>query len=190
MLRLFVSMLITGLLSGCGLTVANSPKQDVSDMWVYKNVSVAFGVGGWSFFLGACGEVGVPIKAFIHLYAKKGDCIQSISSPLEMAKMKGISVESEKEALSFVRLFTDQSTFMCFHSPMALEYEPQATVVKKETDGFRITRKLVCAEEKDPLGQPLYQVQEKVSFSGVYKIEERHFLRFLSKKDAGFLDIE
>ena len=187
MLKLYASacVLISCLISGCAMTDPKVSKCNLADPWIYKSIKADFGQGGWQLFVGSYGEVGVPIIAYVHLFAKKGDQIRVISTPLEMANLDGISVVSEKEALIFVRLFTDPSIFMCFSSPNALEYEPQTAILGRGTDGFRIIRKLIYVKEKTVLGQRLYRVEEKVSFKGVYQMVGRQFLGYLSEQEAG-----
>lgn len=185
---LFFFLLYCALLcDGCKPTTDNVLKQNLSNVFIYKKVNVDFKTDGWQFFWGiGSDKVGMPIEAFIHLYAKKDDCIKCISSPQEMAKLKGISILSERDAFCFVRLFTSRNTFVAFSFPGALEYEMQTATIKRTPDGFRITRKLAYPEKANPCKQRLYLVKEKVSFFGIYQLENKTFIRYLSESDEAF----
>ena len=167
--------------------VVKEPSEQVpSKLWIWKNVDVAFGTGDWRLFFGASRVIGLPIEAFVHVYAKRGDRIESILSPQDMNKLDGISVTSNDEALNFVRLFTNRDFVIVFQSPLAIEHEPESTVVEKKNDGFYITRQLVYWEETKSGKHRLYRVKERVSFNGKYQVVEKQFLKYLSPTEARF----
>jgi hypothetical protein len=175
------------------LTMGCSKKdttKNPSDVWSYKSIQVDFGTGDWHLFLGAKGEVGLPIKAFLHLYAMKGSELVEISEPRQMNKLNDLSVRTPEAALNFVRLFTQPDTFMIFNGPNAIEKNPNETQVTRIDDFFVVVRCLLIADEVEPKGYPLIRVKEQVSFNGKYTIVQKEVLKYVSSDEAHFSILE
>lgn len=183
--RIAISVLIGSIfLMGCS---DDLPSNETTAIWSYKDVRVDFETGGWQFFWGVKGEVGEPIESFLHLYAKRGgDCVR-ISAPEGMNRLDGLVVRSANGALSYVRLFTEPTTFMAFDSPGGIEIEGGETI---QHDGFNIVRVLVLAKKVDGKGHPVIRTKERVSTDGKYTLVAREVLKYVSSKEAGLPVLE
>lgn len=140
---------------------------------------------------GCPGELGLPIEAFLRLYAVRDQRILGqITGPEDLTAFI-TAVRSAEHALGFVQLFTDPATVHLFPGqrltidvslasddgvaePGALsprrwrESGATAPRVEADSDGFRITRTVVSADAVGARRQLLRRV-ERVSSQGGYR---------------------
>lgn len=91
------------------------------DVWQCRVLHTPFGTGSWTLFTGIRGEGGLPIEAFLRLYARKDKVTVCVRQPTEFRNLDGIRLDSAEDALAFVHLFTDPETFYLFDSPGAID---------------------------------------------------------------------
>lgn len=174
------------LIIGCSTKPAS---KDAAAVWCHKTARVDFGAGGWEFFWGAEGEVGLPIQSFLHLYARRGRELVRISAPEDMNRLDGLVVRSADDALSYVRLFTEPTTFMSFESPGGIEREMEQ-VKTIQHNGFNVVRVLVLANQVDGKGHPVVRTEEGVSLDGKYTLVKKTVLRYVPSREAGLPVLE
>lgn len=150
---------------------------DANRVMFFQPVPVEFETGEWSFFVGADDVVGEPVVSFMRLYASNGVIVEKIAKPDDMNKLRGLSVRSKNEAVSFLRLFTRDSCYAMFDEPCAIEQSPDLVTVISEADGFLVSRNLLMSSLDRQHGYPVYEFREKVMFDGKYVFLSKKLLR-------------
>lgn len=187
MIRHLVMMVTLGM---CIVGCAGNRSEETDDLWTYEPVPVTFKTNGWRLFIGARGEIGEPIEAFLHLYAKRDGKLVMINEPTDMNKLKGLSVRSCEAALSYVRLFTQPETFMLFSFPNAIEKDHDAAEVITQDGAFLVVRQLVLSVKVEDKGNPLIRVKERVTFTGNYTLVSMDIIAYVPSEDIAFPILE
>lgn len=165
----------------CGLTIlvamallvsggCSKPRPGVvtNGIMFYQPVPVKFETGKWTFFVGTEDEVGYPIIVYLKFYVHDGKSVQRIAKPEDMNKINGLSIKTQDEAISYLRLFTRDSMFVMFDEPYAIEQSPDSASVVSDEDGFVVTRRLTLTALDNPHGYPVFEFREKVTSDGKY----------------------
>ena len=152
------------------------------DVELYDDVVVGLDLGDSRLARGYCGELGLPIEAFLRLYAVRDrHVVARIDEPADLTSLVR-AVSTADEALAFVRLFTNPSTIHLFGSAELIlevgpaDLEPHAVEsfgvvgprVGRQGNGFIVVRELVSAASVGAR-QRLIRRTETVSTSGEYR---------------------
>lgn len=153
-------------------------------IWFLKDklIRVSFDTQGYAFYEGGRGILGTPIEASLVLIAVKGDEKIEI---LRIADLKGrVVINSPRDALEFVRLFTSNKTHSLFPDvpyiePSEAEDPPgtgeytkeyaehiklEPATSKPEGNGFIVERNLLDSTGK------LFRATESVGRDGDYAL--------------------
>jgi hypothetical protein len=113
-----------------------------------------------------------------------------------MSKLQGVKVLSAKQALAFVRLFTEGDTYYRFREPFAFEWLVNKAEVVQQTNAFVVTRQLAYPRDSAVVpidvqgaggGFPVYQVKETILPDGRYSCERLGLIDWVKERD---LDIQ
>jgi hypothetical protein len=111
------------------------PGIEYGDAWQYQVLRTSFTTGPWTLSTGTRGELGLPIEAFLRLYARKDDATVCLRRPTDFRKLDGIRIDTVEDALAFVRLFTSPRTFYLFETPCAIDIDQQSD---EECQGYGV----------------------------------------------------
>ena len=137
----------------------------VADIWVSTEDEVkcdAFKTD-YRFFRGNKGELGLPTEAFMRLVAVKGDSIYMLNTRTSLVNF--VEVNTERKALSLVRLFSSAETHYLFDDADFLELPKysKGSSFWYDDDSVRRTRAAGV-----PLDTPTVMVTKT---DGVYRVE-------------------
>ncbi|WP_425397123.1 hypothetical protein [Aeoliella sp.] len=151
--------------------------------WVHSEIDTAGVSGGWRFVFGSYEEIGLPVTAFLTLYAVRDDEVKEIQTFQDLEELEGLRIEDAQGALALVRLLTAEETYVVFEVPLAVEVETESATVSENDIGFLVKRHLVfdSAEFKSAYG--CFEVTEQISRDGKYEVIEKRFLRDVSIGD-------
>jgi hypothetical protein len=180
--KILLSLILTLLVPGC-FTPAGQDYEDHQKGYPVLARKVDLSIEGWEFYWGLGeGNTGDPVNAFLKLYAMKGDQLEILLEPNDLAKLSGLEIKSSPQALRLLRLFTDGETYYRFSAPFWIECGKGAAKVERKKGTFVVTRHLMCPSLRSVWGEglqePLYAIEERLSATGHYQRRTNTFIGY------------
>lgn len=208
-MRLNVLPLTLALVSGCETRVGSPSGRETAERYVVPAATAqatpisgegqtCFVAGGWRFVWRFQGELGLPLEAFVSLYAERNGQAALITGPKDVQGLPGVRILSSDQALSFVRLFTQKNTFHRFLEPAAFEYTDAHAKVMSEKGKYVIVRRLLYPRELPSFGFelshqdsfPVYEVRETLFPDASYSCERLMIVDWVEKHEVNIQRIE
>lgn len=152
-----------------------------TDVWVYEQIEEGLTFSGWNIFLGARGEMGVPIEAFLRVYAKKDGHVLELHGPHSLTELGGLSILTTNQAIAAVRLFTKKEYAPYFQYPHYIELIDTDIRITHGDDSFIIERELGWLTADDDV-LTVFQVQETITKDGSYRIRRIERIKSIGRE--------
>jgi len=174
---------------------ARTPLQGTANanVWVYKQLPSLAAAKDWEIFLGAKGEIGLPIEAFVRLYARKAGTVCEIKGSQSFFYQTKAKPITARDALDVVRFFTNKQIVPYLTRPFYVDTEENncpRTALIETNHCFVIERELGFCQKDEQCDILVYIVRETIKPNGIYQIQRVKKVRTISCDSLGLVPYE